>query len=369
MNGYRERRERLSAWIRAEGLDAAIIEDWEGRRNGGVRYLSGLPGDASLIVFADGTSVLLPWDVNMAEKRASVERIVPFGDYKRDMVEAARDLIPGTASRIELSGGTPFIQVEKLSRGLDGIRIECREGGLDACLERFRRIKDTAEIEAHMRAAEVTNGILDSLEGAIRADRLAAELDVAMFIEAEARGSGAEGTSFESIVAAPSRSFGIHAVPSFTSAPFIRPGMSIIDFGVRCDGYVSDVTVTVLRGPLNGRQSMMVDLVTEAYAISVSLAKPGASTAAIARAVDELFASQGFTMPHSLGHGLGLDVHEPPTLKDSPAADTALEDGMIFTLEPGLYDPEAGGVRFENDVLMTGGEGRVITNSRLIRIP
>ena len=87
----------------------------------------------------------------------------------------------------------------------------------------------------------------------------------------------------------------------------------------------------------------------------------------IAKAVDEVFSREGFSMPHSLGHGIGLEVHENPILNTKPEYETTLEPGIIITLEPGLYEDGAGGVRWENDFLVTDSGHEVLTNSRLIR--
>ena len=138
---------------------------------------------------------------------------------------------------------------------------------------------------------------------------------------------------------------------------------------MKVDGYTTDVTATFARGPLGSEQERMLALVQTAYEASVAAAKPGAAPQAPAIAADQVFEAAGLKMPHALGHGIGLDSHEGPLLRstgDNP--DKALAEGMVFTIEPGLYHPELGGVRLENDVLIDGRGARVLTRSRIVRL-
>jgi Xaa-Pro dipeptidase len=110
--------------------------------------------------------------------------------------------------------------------------------------------------------------------------------------------------------------------------------------------------------------------VEEAYHAALDAAKAGASPQAPARKAEEIFSAAGWTMPHALGHGIGLDTHEAPLLRSQGEnPDPELLPGMVFTIEPGLYHPQLGGVRWENDVLIVGASARVLTRSPIIRIP
>jgi Xaa-Pro dipeptidase len=138
---------------------------------------------------------------------------------------------------------------------------------------------------------------------------------------------------------------------------------------VKVDGYTSDVTLSLAVGRLSPEQDRMIALVEEAYHAAVDAAKAGASPQEPARKAERVFAAAGWNMPHALGHGIGLDTHEAPLLRsqgDNP--DPALLPGMVFTIEPGLYHPRHGGVRWENDVVITGSSARILTRSRIIRI-
>ncbi|HUX20248.1 MAG TPA: Xaa-Pro peptidase family protein [Spirochaetia bacterium] len=367
---YNPRIARLSDWLASERISAALFVDVEGRRDPNIRYLTGQPGDALLFVLSDGKAILIPWDINLARAIAQAGEMIPYSDYGRSLSVAVEAIVQREklAGSIEVSATTPHLVVEELQKVSGGCEIVCRSKGLDELLTNLRMIKDPQELKLIERAAEITNELLVLLEVFLTQSTDVTEVGVALFLEGEARKRGCEGMSFESLVAGPARSYGIHAFPAYTGAPFAEAGMSILDFGVLVEGYPSDVTVTVLRGPLSPKQQEMVDLVQQAYDLAVGLARPGTEVRTISAAVDELFQRNGYSMPHSLGHGLGLQVHEGPYLRNKPEIVTKLERGMVFTIEPGLYDPGAGGVRLENDLLVSDGGTRILTTSRMLRL-
>jgi Xaa-Pro dipeptidase len=110
----------------------------------------------------------------------------------------------------------------------------------------------------------------------------------------------------------------------------------------------------------------MVSLVEKAAKLAIEMTVNGTETREIAAAVDKLFLKSKKHMPHGLGHGLGLDVHEYPFVRNHADLSWKLEPGMVFTLEPGLYDPIHGGCRLENDVLMTETGSEILTEARII---
>ena len=196
------------------------------------------------------------------------------------------------------------------------------------------------------------------------------EIDLAQLIEREALTRGAEGLGFETLAAGPGRSWAIHPFPSCSAGPFGGEGLSILDFGVKVDGYTSDVTLTFAVGALSPEQDRMIGLVEDAYHAAVDAARPGMSPQEPARKAEKVFSAAGQAMPHALGHGIGLDTHEAPLLRSQGEnPDPALLPGMVVTIEPGLYDPRHGGVRWENDVLIGETSSRTLTKSRIVRIP
>lgn len=342
-----------------------------------MRWLSGHPMDALLFVFAGGSTVLVPWDLNMARERSTVDRIIPYTDFKRSFREAVITVLRDNAAgdggqrRVEFGSRTTYLRHRELLEDLPGMEIVIRAEGCDGWLGSARAIKDELEMAALKKAATITDAIsrmVESLLGSSSAGGLS-EIDLAQLLEREALSRGAEGMGFDTLAAGPTRSWGIHPYPSASAGPFGGAGLSILDFGVKVEGYTSDVTLTVARGKLSAEQERMIALVEQAYEASLQTLTPGGSPRDPARAVDDLFSSAGLRMPHALGHGIGLDAHERPLLHvQGSGGDQSLLPGMVFTLEPGLYHPELGGVRWENDVLMTESGPRVLTNAKIIRL-
>ena len=367
MNRYAQRRIRLYEWLERENTDAAyLVADPD------VRYFTGMPSDSVLILLRTGRSILLPWDINLANVRADADEIIPYTEYHRDLNTAVKavmsDSSNGTISKLEIPGDTAYPSVARLRDDLTSVEIVCRSHGLNDQVHGQRIIKDADELSTLEKAAEITNRIFDRLESDLASGELQTELDVALFLEREARSQGAEGTGFESIVAGPTRSNGIHAFPSYTNAPFAATGCGIIDFGVKVDGYTSDITLTAVFGEPRGALCLMLDLVQQAYDEAIERAIVGADAGDIARHVDAIFEKAGYAMPHSLGHGIGLEVHEAPGLRSTSQDPSPLKPGMVFTIEPGLYHPTDGGVRLENDVMLTEAGARVITHSRILHL-
>ena len=347
-----------------------MLADFEGLRNATVRYLTGHPTDALLVLAASGEALLVPWDVPLAKRRARVEEIIPYTRFGRSLVQALKELLPARGlSRVELSAAFPYPLVRELAEALPGVRLECRDDGFDEHVAALRAVKDEAELEALRVACSLTDELSEAAGERLAGGWRPTETELAMFLEAEARSRGAEGMSFETLAAGPGRSFAIHAFPPYTAATFGGPGFSILDFGVCWEGYRSDVTLTVIRGPLSARQERMRKTVTEAYGLALSQVKPGADPRGIAADVDQFLEEAGFPMPHGLGHGIGLEAHEAPYLSTRRAAAASpLQPGMVVTIEPGVYDPETGGIRLENDVLITATGHEVLTRARLLEM-
>jgi Xaa-Pro dipeptidase len=372
---YVRRLERVWDWMADEGVALVMLEDTETRRDQNIRWLTGQPGDAMFFLSIDRKALLAAWDINIAKlyARNAPITIVPYNDFDRkplNALKAAAKLmgVP-TGSKIEIPSVTPYPVFLNYVGELADYDILCRENGVAAEIRKLRSVKDHDEIAVTRKAAVFTNEIIDLLEKNVRSGKIKTEADAALFIQAEARKRGCEGTSFETLAAGPERSFAIHAFPSWTCRPFGGQGLSILDFGVKFCGYCTDVTLTFARD-LNPKQEKLVTLVEKAAKLAVSMAHNGTRTRDIAAAVDTLFAKSKKQMPHGLGHGVGLQEHEFPVVRNSSDNEWVLEPGMIFTIEPGLYDPVLGGCRLENDILITETQPgqEILTTARIIRL-
>lgn len=366
------RRNTLYDWMAAEGIALVMLEDREGARDPAIRYLSGHPGDALLFLSATRKALLICWDVPLAKQLADVDQILPLADFGRDPALAANFAAVHFkihhGSRIEIPAVTSYPAFLRFVDALRDWDVLCREDGASERIAHLRARKDLMEMDTLREGARITNELIDLIEEAVRAGSLATELEIALFIEEEARKRGCEGTGFETLAAGPARSFAIHAFPAYTAGAFGTTGLSILDFGLKYRGYTTDVTLTFARGPLSRTQERMLTLVQTAYDMALTMATVGTTTQTIAVVVDALFAKAKRAMPHALGHGIGLEAHEAPTLRSRGKEPWTLEPGMVITLEPGLYDPKHGGCRLENDVQVTPEGPEVLTKARIIRL-
>ncbi|HUX39987.1 MAG TPA: Xaa-Pro peptidase family protein [Rectinemataceae bacterium] len=372
MHDYAARCAKVAAKLREEGLAACMFRDTEGALDTSVRYLTGQPGDGILVVSAEGRAVLAAWDFNMAKSLATADEILPYTDFKRMPTLALAGILSRLGvpkgSRVELPAATSYPHYADYVETLVDYDLVCRHGGMAEFVSNMRAVKDATELGIYRRAAKITDDLVDAIESAVRSGAIATELDAGLFIERECRLRGCEGTGFETLAAGPSRSFGIHAFPPFGAGPFATKGLSILDFGLRFEGYTTDVTMGFARGPLDAKAERMVELVIRAHAECISMVAPGVASRDIALRADAIFAEAGMVMPHGLGHGVGLEAHEAPAVRNREDNRDILEPGHIITIEPGLYDPELGGIRLEDDVLVTASGHEVLTRSRIVRL-
>jgi len=369
---HKKRQEKIFSYLKQSGIHAALLFDFESNRNPAVRYLTGLPMDGMVLLLREGISILIPWDIHLAKKTAQADEFIPFTNFDRNIVQAVSKLmqrygISGNG-KIEIQNTATYLLVGEMQETFGKENVFCQIKGINALLNSMRMVKSPEEIPLIKKSAEITNTVINGIETGITNGTLATELDIALYIEREARRQGAEGLGFETIVAGPFRSYAIHAFPSYTSASLESPGLSIIDFGIIYEGYTSDVTITIARRPLSKEQKNQLTLLEKAYKKALSFCRPGATTKQAAEAVDNFLYSHGHTMPHSLGHGIGLEAHEAPILKKTEAYNRKMEAGMVFTIEPGIYNTAAGGCRLENDILITEAGCSVLTESHIMYV-
>ena len=368
---YSERRARFIEKMKAENIDAVIFEDSEDKRDASVRYFCGHPSDAALILNQSGACVLIPWDENLARQNAFADRIIPSTRYERNTLRAIKAVLGTmkfTSQKIEISPATPYPKFLEYVDELNAWDVLCRQKGVHEWAERMRETKDEYEIECVREAARIGDLIIAQIEKQIKAGKIKTETDVALLIERECRAHGCERTGFDTLAAGPERSFAIHAFPGYTAAAWPAKGLSILDFGVVYKGYTSDTTLTVAKGKLKPEQKALLELVQKAYDECLELYKKDVPVRAAAAKADEIFAKAHRSMPHGLGHGIGLQIHEAPFVRQRAEPEQVFKPGMIVTLEPGLYDPDLGGVRLENDVLITESGNEVLSKSKIMMI-
>ena len=225
-------------------------------------------------------------------------------------------------------------------------------------VETIRTVKDPSEIELLNKAAQIADRsfreIIKNINVGISEIALANELNYNM------RKNGAEKEAFDIIVTAGERGTLIHGAPS--NKRIMKGELIIIDFGAVFDRYHSDCTRTLLMGKPNKEQEQIYNLVKEVQAEILQLVKPGMQCSELDKHARLRFAEKGFEeyFQHSLGHGVGLDIHELPRL--SYYNDAILKPGMVIAIEPGLYIPGVGGVRIEDTVVVTENGCDILTS-------
>lgn len=234
-------------------------------------------------------------------------------------------------------------------------------------LERLRCVKASEEISKLDAAAAIGltafAEVLPYLRPGVRERDFALELEIAV------KRHGGDEKSFDFIVASGPRGALPHGI---ASQRVMQAGELVtIDFGVRLDGYHHDETVTVALGEVSDTLRSVHTIVLQAHDLALEAISPGASIRDVDAVGRDYIARHGYGeyFGHGLGHGVGLEVHEWPSI--SPRSDARLEEGMVVTVEPGIYLPGVGGVRIEDMVLVTAAGGRVLTkiDKRFCQLP
>jgi Xaa-Pro aminopeptidase len=223
----------------------------------------------------------------------------------------------------------------------------------------LRAVKDAEEIRALRAAQAITDAAFTHMLGYLRPGLT--EREAATELEFFMRRAGADGVAFPSIIASGPNSAVPHAVPG--NRVFERGDFVLMDFGARLDDYRSDMTRTVVLGEADERQRAMYEAVLAAQAAVARALRPGMSGHEAQGIADAALAERGFEgrLIHSLGHGVGIDIHELPVL--APKAEAKLQLGHVVTVEPGVYLEGIGGVRIEDFGVITENGFETFTQS------
>ncbi len=242
----------------------------------------------------------------------------------------------------------------RLAKALRGTPLKAVDDGL---LEQ-RAIKDAVEVAAIGRALRIQQEAFVRTVATIEPGQT--EASIAARLEYEMRILGADGVSFPSIVAVDANASLPHAVPG--SRKVKRGSLILIDWGARWHGYCSDLTRVVAVGKMKPKLREIYQVVLDAQQAAIAAIKPGRSLKDVDAAARSIISAAGYAkhFGHGLGHGIGLDIHEQPTLSHRSKGE--LKPGHVVTVEPGIYLSGVGGVRIEDDVLVTETGHRVLSD-------
>jgi len=320
-----------------------------------IRYLTGFTGDnAQLLVTPAGQTLFTDPRFTV---QASEECTCPVKIHGKGPLDAAvADHIHRKKLK-RIGFEAPRIAFDVYQRLKQGLQLGAGLKPVSGVIEKLRMIKSDAEI-ARIRRSVLTNS--QALEKTLRSIRPGvSESALAGQLEYEMRRLGAEKAAFETIVAIGDRSALPHARP--TARSLAAGDLLLIDMGACQDGYMSDMTRVLFLGSPSKRIATMYKAVLEAQLAAINAIRPGVTAAQIdskARRIMKLH-GLGKVFVHSTGHGLGLEIHEPPRLGKRDR--TRLEPGMVITIEPGAYIRGFGGIRIEDTVLVTQYGCEVLT--------
>jgi len=348
----------LQRRIREWDVDALLIVN-----PNDIRYLTGFVGDDSwALVRARGRQVWIISDFRFDEQ---IQREAPHARSvmrKKGLAEATAELMRKfEVGTLALPGAHVTLDVrKKLVKELSASNLKTVDDGL---IEQ-RAVKDPDEIKMIRKALRIQQEAFRELcsETAIglREGQVVTERSMAAMLEYIMRKLGADGPSFPTIVAEGPNAALPHAIPS---ARKIRKGSAIlIDWGARLEGYCSDLTRVIALGKMPARVREIYEIVLEAQQAGIEAIKPGAALKDVDAAARKIIEDAGYgeQFGHSLGHGIGLDIHEQPTLSQRSKGE--LKPGQVVTVEPGIYLPDVGGVRIEDDVLVTERGCKVLSD-------
>jgi Xaa-Pro aminopeptidase len=341
----------LKASLEKEELDGYIVAN-----ESNILYFTDLLGEARLLIPRDGENRLYIYGVNYERAKQTAKNcfveLVKRGE-KADLMIAhyAKSL---RLRRLGFDAVDASVYL-KLSKALKGIKLEAKE----RLTWELRKVKDEAELRCMRKAAELTSeGMKTALETVKPSLR---EYDVAAEIEYAMRRIGSEGVAFDTIVASGVRSAFPHG--GCTDRRIQRGDLVVIDLGAKYDHYRSDLTRTITVGKPSPKQMRIHEVVREAQQRAFESLRAGVKSYKVDGVARQLIEREGYGefFVHGLGHGVGLDVHEPPSL--NPENDEALKAGNVVTVEPGIYIVDFGGVRIEDTVLVRGDGAERLTEA------
>jgi len=346
-----DRVRKLRDKLTALDLDALLVTDLLN-----VRYLSGFVGTfAVLLVTHD--NVFLITDSRYTQQAAEQCPHCVICQIERSWIPYVQSL----ASELSI-GRLGFEDHSLCYKDWNELNSVLHVGELvpaEQLIEDLRMIKDTNEISAIRKAAQIADAAYAHITSFVKPGLH--ERDIVIELDYFIRKAGAEKEAFDSIVISGPRSALPHGKPS--DRVICEGDLLLMDFGARCEGYHSDITRTVVLGTPNNEQSKVYEIVLEAQSRAISKLRPGVSGREIDAIARDFIAEKGLAQyfGHGLGHAIGLAVHDGKAL--SQYSELTLQPGMVVTVEPGIYIPNWGGVRVEDDVLITDAGCEILTLS------
>ncbi|MBX6316359.1 MAG: aminopeptidase P family protein [Isosphaeraceae bacterium] len=351
-NRTAQRREQLRQTLPADQIDALLVS-----AASNVTYLTGFTGDSSTLLLTRDRDILI------SDGRYTIQLQQECPDLEIHIRPVGQLMIPGVAEVIGKLGlgrlgfeatALTVADYEELKQQRPGVELRPVKGRVEA----LRAIKDPQEIATIREVIGQAERAFARFRAGLRADQT--EKEATDNLEHDLRRCGADGSSFPPIVAVGPNA----ALPHYRGSAATRIGDAdfvLVDWGATGRLYKSDLTRVLVTGKVTSQFEQVYRAVLAAQERAIAAIRPGVSARDVDAEARSVIDEAGFGpfFTHGLGHGIGLDIHEAPRLhKDS---DVALQPGMVLTIEPGIYLPGWGGIRIEDDILVTSDGHEVLT--------
>ena len=352
MTRFHQRRKRLASAVRRLGADAILITNFTN-----VTYLTGFTGDDSYLLVGAGVEVML------SDPR-----------YTQQLGEEC----PGLDLAIRRPSATIMSLVESVVKKARALRLAVEATSMSlhmhdriatllphvvmiptcGLVEKQREIKDKEEVDEIREAIRFAEQAFGVIRAALRPDQT--EREIAFELEHQIRRFGGAGCGFPPIVAVGARAALPHAVP--TQQQVGAGDLLLVDWGATARLYCSDLTRVLVTGRISPKLERIYGVVLRAQEQAIAAIRPGVLMSEVDATARQVIGKAGYAKQfgHGLGHGFGLEIHEAPRL--AAHQDRPLKPGMVVTVEPGIYLPNWGGVRIEDDILVTRDGHEVLSS-------
>ncbi|MEH7114620.1 Xaa-Pro peptidase family protein [Neobacillus niacini] len=348
----------LQTWMKENGIEVSFISSSEN-----VFYLSGFFSDPherllGLAVFQEEEPFLVcpGMEVHDVNRSGWNYEIIGYSD-----IENPWELVHSSIKKRNI--GVKNVAIEKEHMNVERYELltalfpSAAFVSAEEKLRKLRMIKDAKELKSIEEACALADYAIEVGCSEIKEGRT--ELDVLNAVEFALKQKGVTEMSFSTMVLTGANAASPHGNPGATK---IKKGdLVLFDLGVVVDRYCSDITRTVAFGDINDKQKEIYDTVLRGQLAAIEASKPGVTAAEVDLTARRIIAEAGYGeyFPHRLGHGLGISVHEYPSITETNQL--VIEEGMVYTIEPGIYVPNVAGVRIEDDILITAVGAKVLT--------
>ena len=357
MDRHETRQRKLLRIAHREKVDAFLVTS-----ETNVSYLTGFSGDSTyLLLRPEGATAIsdFRYTTQLEEECPGLETFIRTTDVKLHAatIKVLKRVRPGLR-RIGIESHVVSVELLNiLSAELEDVEFVPISSAIE---NEIRAVKDAGEIAELRKAVHFAQRGFDVLKAILTPDLT--EREASFELEHALRRLGAEGFSFPAIVAVGDRAALPHYCPG--SRRVQDAGLLLVDWGAQTSsGYKSDLTRTLVTGKVTSKLEKIYNIVLQAQEAAIAAIRPGVKCEDVDRIARDVIDDAGYgnRFGHGLGHGIGLDIHEQPRF--APESPTQLKAGMVVTVEPGIYLPGWGGVRIEDDVLVTRAGAEVLSGS------